>query len=272
MSQELRDYIDGERTRGVSDSDLRTELVSKGWDAHLVDETMGTSAIPRALPTFTEILGASWNELVRNALNVFLIMLLPVGLALVAGLGGGALYGAYSVLGNGYGEFGMGSMLVIAIAIVVAMIALYFVSMAMIYRQIVAGWGLTFKEAFSSALPLVLPTMWVAILYCAIVTVGLVLLIIPGVIAMIVFCFGQVAVAVDGKRGIEALRASREAVKGRWLTVFLYMLGFGVLLAIANIILSLIPLVGLLVGFFNTPFSLIFSVRLYQGLKAVRGI
>ena len=40
-NEQLKSYVEGERARGVQDSDLKTELLAKGWKETDVDMALG---------------------------------------------------------------------------------------------------------------------------------------------------------------------------------------------------------------------------------------
>lgn len=61
---------------------------------------------------------------------------------------------------------------------------------------------------------------------------GLILFIIPGVIFGLWYTFSQQVLVLDGKQGLEALAASKELVKGRFLSVLWRLLGGTVIITI----------------------------------------
>jgi len=82
------------------------------------------------------------------------------------------------------------------------------------------------------------------------VLAGLILLIVPGVVFAVWFVFALYAMLIDGKRGREALKYSRELVKGRWWSVLwrlvipkivfliIWFLVFYVLLIVVNMLVT----------------------------------
>ncbi|MBI5655004.1 hypothetical protein HZC53_05140 [Candidatus Uhrbacteria bacterium] len=72
----------------------------------------------------------------------------------------------------------------------------------------------------SRAWDLFLPLVWIGILEFLIVMGGFLLLIIPGIFLSVALSFSQLILVEKDKRGLEALSASRELVKGRWWSTF----------------------------------------------------
>src|SRR5690606_31352023 len=81
---------------------------------------------------------------------------------------------------------------------------------------------MTFGEAVSYGLRRALPFFAASMLYVIAVSVGLVLVIVPGVIVGVYLAFGAVATVVNGKGPIEGLKYSWDLVRGHWWrTLFL---------------------------------------------------
>jgi hypothetical protein len=127
--------------------------------------------------------------------------------------------------------------------------------------------------------------MFLAVLLAALgVTLGLLMLIVPGVFLAITFYFVPQAVVLEGARDTKALRASAELVRGFWWRTF----GVVLVVNLIGLLISLIlgtPFVRLaesqdqavwqLVGTMLTatitmPFTALASVLLYFDLKARR--
>lgn len=72
------------------------------------------------------------------------------------------------------------------------------------------------KEESMRTWNLLLPNLWVGILQMLIVLGGTVLFIIPGIYLGVALSFAQLFVIDQGLRGMKALGASRDLIKGRW--------------------------------------------------------
>jgi hypothetical protein len=75
------------------------------------------------------------------------------------------------------------------------------------------------KEALSGSSHLIWPAICVSVIVSLIVILGAVLLIVPGIIFAVWYAFTLLAVALDEKRGMAALRASKVLVEGRWWSI-----------------------------------------------------
>jgi len=97
------------------------------------------------------------------------------------------------------------------------------------------------KKTISDNSYLIWPVLLTSIMTTFLVVIGSILFLIPGVLFFIWYVFTFHAVIFDNKHGVEALRASKELVVGRWWKIFWRIvipgLAFGILLAILNNIL-----------------------------------
>lgn len=109
----------------------------------------------------------------------------------------------------------------------------------------------TAKEEVKTTKSLLAPFIIASILASLAILGGFVLLIIPGIIFSIWFAFIPQAVALDGKKNIDALSHSRQVVKGRWWGVFWR-------LVVSGIIISF--LVSAAQWMFEAPFALLLGV------------
>ncbi|MHB8842151.1 MAG: DUF975 family protein [Candidatus Aquicultor sp.] len=99
-----------------------------------------------------------------------------------------------------------------------------------------------------------------SMVYALIVSVGSLLLVIPGMIWAIQFQFFGFFV-IDGAGPIEALKKSSQMTKGAKVDLFV----FGLLLYVLNLVGELALLVGL---FITVPMTLIALARVYRNLSA----
>lgn len=148
--------------------------------------------------------------------------------------------------------------LVISI-IVTSLLSLWFsLSLVRALIQIIeTDRALSLQEDVREGARLILPTLLTSILVFLAVAGGIFLFIIPGIIFSIWFAFTNYAVVVDGKRGIEALKASKVLVKGRWWAVFLRLVIPGLAIGFMAWILQIIVDSGATI-LADNPDSLIF--------------
>ncbi|HEU4541955.1 MAG TPA: hypothetical protein VFR23_12585 [Jiangellaceae bacterium] len=112
---------------------------------------------------------------------------------------------------------------------------------------------------------LVVPYLIAALLYALMVTVGLVLLIVPGIIVAIVFAFYGFHIVDTGSTDpIGALRRSAEITRGQRWQLFL----FGLLLIGLNLLGILLLIIGVL---FTSAISLLAVAHVYRRLVSAPG-
>lgn len=147
--------------------------------------------------------------------------------------------------------------------------------------ETLAGHRISAGESLSRGLGNALPAIGVAFLVSIIVTIGLALLVVPGVIAACVYAVAiPVAVA---ERGSSALSRSAELTQGHRMTIFLTYLVLLVVLIVVSVVLgvilgllgSLLPPVlfgvfGVLIGAAVTPLYSCASIVIYQRLREDR--
>ncbi len=104
----------------------------------------------------------------------------------------------------------------------------------------------------------------------AIVTfAGLILLVIPGIIVGVYLMFVSYVFIAEDKRGLDALRRSRDLVRGHFWQVFGRTLLLGLLFAVIAISVSLIQVVGpVIVSLILPPISTIYFYYLYKSLSS----
>lgn len=107
--------------------------------------------------------------------------------------------------------------------------------------------------------PYIVPLFLTLISMYILVTLGFILLIIPGIYLLVAYYFSTLLVADKGLSPWQALETSRKTVTRQWFTVFLSFLG----LALFNLVAA-IPLgIGLI---WSIPWSMLVIAVLYQHL------
>jgi membrane-anchored glycerophosphoryl diester phosphodiesterase (GDPDase) len=145
------------------------------------------------------------------------------------------------------------------------------------------GSPVTISGTYRYALSRLPSILWITVLTTLATLLGLVLLIIPGIIALVRLAFAPVALVVEGHRGPGALRRSWRLTKGFfWRTLGTIVLS-GLIVAIVSGIAS-IPgeiavqalgpdawpisaLVNMLATVLVTPFGMVVIVLLYFDLR-----
>lgn len=95
-----------------------------------------------------------------------------------------------------------------------------------------------YRETFSATSHLIWPVIYTSLLVALIVLGGTILLIIPGIIFSIWFCFTYYTILFEEKRGVAALTASKSLVVGRWWSIFWRLFAPGFFYAIILMIIS----------------------------------
>jgi len=116
--------------------------------------------------------------------------------------------------------------------------------------------------------------LWITVLTVLITLAGVVL-IIPAIIWSITFTFAMVVLAAEGTKGMDALLASREQVRGRWINVFVTLIVFQLILFfIPSIIFTILNINGLntVYAALALPLSTIYTYVLYKYLKSTRSV
>jgi uncharacterized membrane protein len=138
----------------------------------------------------------------------------------------------------------------------------YFLTVGMlrISLMVVDGGQASIGDLFSGA-PSFAPYVLGTLLYSLIVAAGLVLLVVPGIIAMVMFGYYGYLIIDSGLGPVDALKASAALTQGaRWK-----LLGFGFVLTVLNL-LGAVPF-GL--GLFATvPVSLVAMAFVYRRLSS----
>src|SRR5581483_3156420 len=102
----------------------------------------------------------------------------------------------------------------------------------------------TAKAMLKKSWPMLGSYSWVYVLVALALLVGFVVFIIPGIIFMVWFVFAGYVFLWEGKKGTQALMASKELVKGYWWAIF----GRLLLIMLIACIISLLQLLGTLIN------------------------
>ncbi len=125
------------------------------------------------------------------------------------------------------------------------------------------GSGQNGKEIDTNVVPLYALSVlgsfvWVSLLQALTIAGGILLFIVPGIIFLVWFGFAPQALLLDGKKGLDALSASRDLAKGRFWTAALYQLGGPIICGVAYLVV-LAALFFLLAYLTHTPIDVVFG-------------
>ncbi len=270
-NEEIKKYVADERARGVRDEDIKKELITKGWKEGDVQSVMGMGGpVPGSAPIPTgvlmsagDLLSLSFNELKERIALIAQIMAFPVGCYVISAV---MLTAAKSHPGGMYST----SFLPMILSLVGAVLSV-FASIG-IMKQIRSSWSLSVGDTYRVATPYFWSMVWVSILTGFAVLGGTILLVIPGIIVAIMLSFTRPAVVLDDIKGMAALSWSGELVSGIWGGIFWRLFVMGLLVFLVSLLFNLLPYIGAISALFTTPFALIYMVRLYENVKAHKGI
>lgn len=183
-----------------------------------------------SLPTYTELLNKSWDSMKNN-------LSLSAGLTLVYCMGLGAM--------NYVDYIGWAVGILVAAGYMACLLKM---------RE---GKTFDFQDflwAFQSFDRLI-HVLLASVLRTAIIFVGFVLLIIPGIYWTVTTCLSDVLVVKEKQDAVGAIKRSMALVKGRWS----YMAGFLFVLMLLNIVGFLCAIIGILITI-PLSFHMLFNV------------
>jgi hypothetical protein len=146
----------------------------------------------------------------------------------------------------------------------IAYIALVFFSLTATLLEINERWSIPVLEAYKRALPYFWKIFFVAILSTLAMLGGAFLFIIPAIFVSLWLLFAQVAVVFDNKTGMSALLYSKQLTTGRLGKLFWYFAVLMLVVMLISFTIGMIPVVNIFISLFTTPFTLIFTARLYK--------
>ena len=157
--------------------------------------------------------------------------------------------------------FGYGLSIVVGLIIFVISLIMSGWTVSMV-KQKLEGLTVDLNTSFSYTLERLVSLIVAAILVAIIVGIGLVLLIIPGLIALILLIASTQAIIIENAGGIDALKMSYEFARKN----FMDMLIFVIITAIVTAILMFIPLIGSLLSdvamaYFMTVLTMLYYYR-----------
>lgn len=195
---------------------------------------------------------------------------------------GGAIAAAAGI-GAAVGGSRMGLVFIVGLVMLVAYLAAIYISivfyaglmMAVADEQIN-----TVRDAFNRAKPKAKDLFVVALLVSIIVAIASLFLLIPGIYLAICYSFAAWMCLLEGKKGMDALKASKDLVAGRWLAVFGRLIAFVLIIwicvAVPQAVFALIRM-PFLAGLWSiatalaiTPVAGIYSYMFYQNLKQTK--
>lgn len=186
-----------------------------------------------------DIIRNSWQIFAQNFKKLIIYMVLLFVPNMVLGLA--AVVSLYLDNYARSGAFVMMNNIIIIAIIVASIVFTIWVAMALTKNLgaiIVKKSAIGAKESFTTTSGLIWPVIYTSILVMLIVLGGTIMLIIPGIIFSIWYTFTYYAIIFEEKKGVAALKASKELVTGRWWAIFWRLFAPGLFYALILIIIT----------------------------------
>ncbi|MBI5694516.1 MAG: zinc-ribbon domain-containing protein [Nitrospirae bacterium] len=246
----------GRQTAGVRPAVASASRPETGAAPRPAPKAKGTGG---GLSGISEMFDSAWDIYKERAVTLLvltLLMTLVPALVIAAGAGAAALAASLSLAVAG----------VVALLGVVAGLAGAFWVFAGVISAIMDD-GLGIKDALDVGRFKLWPMFWVMALSAFMVIGGYLFLIIPGIVFSVWFFLAIFLLMDQDGRGVSALLASREYVRGNGWGVF----GRLLLLWGLSTFAGMIPFVGPLLSFLVWPYTIICGYLIYSDLKASKG-
>mgnify|MGYP001587406703 CR=1 FL=1 len=297
VNQQLLDYIKQQTQQGISKEQIKSSLMTNGWQAQDIDEAFSfvsnpanqSSPVPppaktiSSLPGATAIFGQAWT-IYKQRLGTFLgVMAIPmlIMVVLLAVLAGGGLLGI-SLLSSKFAAGDIGLLILLAILFfVIIFISQAWGQTALLYAVKDSQERIGVMESYRRGWHKIFSYWWVGLLAGFITLGGFLLLIVPGIIFATWFSLAVFILIAEDLKGMNALLKSKEYVKGKWGGVFWRFFFIGAI----SLIISLVPVLifsllkipfgseisRFVIGLFLTPLVMTYSFLVYSNLKALKG-
>lgn len=186
---------------------------------------------------------------VAVALVMAVLTLIMVGAGILSiGLTGGGMHSPGAMMPM-LGAM-MGGLFIVAIVGTILGLISHGMTVGMAKEAIESG-TTSLSSGFSMAMSRFPQLVVGSVLVGLLVFIGFMLLFIPGLIATFFLMFTFVSIIVDNAGAVEAMKKSYETVKTNLndsIVLFIGMIAIGVVFAVANAVLNVIPVLGQLLG------------------------
>lgn len=250
-NQQATDYVKNELGRGVSPDDVRSGLLAQGWALADIDAafeaagvhahvaaSFGAYTAPGPLMGVRELFAHAWGIFKKRFWVMLGVVALGGVVAAVVFFGGlfmnspGAFYRTPLLPTQGINQTDCGAAMDCASPVTTPHLLIFWSLLFFICFLILTLMGtallfavrddMTDNGVFASyrhAFKKFLTILWVSILSVFAVMGGMILFVIPGIIAAIWLVVVRFVIIIEGDRGMDALAKSKSYVAGRWWTV-----------------------------------------------------
>lgn len=158
-------------------------------------------------------------------------------------------------------------LILILIGIIISIVIGIWCQLAAIYAIKERATKIGIKQSLSMGWPKLWSFLWVSILTGVVVFVGLCLFVVPGIIFIVWFYFAMYVLVIEGIKGTDSLKRSKQLVAGYWWPVA----GRILVLCVVGMLLGWVPVLGtILTIVFLAPFGQIYNYLVYEDIKSVK--
>lgn len=163
------------------------------------------------------------------------------------------------------------ALLLIAVIVVLPLLLIgYWAQISLIYAIKEREAKIGVKESFRRGWYKIISYLWVTILVGVITFAGFLLLVVPGIIFAVWYSLALYILVAEDLRGMKALSRSKQLVRGYWWSVLWRFIVVFLIVMVAIILFSFIPIVGNIVSLVASPFTVVFGYLLYEDLKKLK--
>lgn len=271
MQAKQKAFIKTQLESGKNHDEVRRELISNGYGTAGYEEVYAELARELGLKEFKKPVAATWENTpglggsngpvpLPSIVSVFKQGLLAVRGNLGAIIVATALTLVVTALLSVY-PYGP-TLYLSGLLYILSTIGVFFVTLvlsvvsatALAYTVIRGEEGITYLQGLQWSFARMFSLTWLVILVGLITTVGLVVLIIPGLLFLVYNCFSVIALMKDDQRGLNAIVRSTDLVHGAFLLVLTRL----AVLVVTALLLSMLGVVitkMLAIVLVNVPYA-----------------
>ncbi|HOX30378.1 MAG TPA: hypothetical protein P5080_04525 [Candidatus Paceibacterota bacterium] len=280
-----------EAEQRYNDQTGQTSEDKTGQTRQTSEDKTGQTRQTDLLPSFSQILGSSW-QIYRLKIKALIgITLIPVLASLffvIIALLCVALFSALGVVtGGAYTSIIVVIAIVLGLIAVIALLYLAFWGQIALLYNIGSGEAIGAVESYKKTKGKIWDFAWIACLVGLIELCGYLLLLVPGIIFSIWFSFATIVFLFENEKGMNALLKSREYVRGKWWNVLILLWAMSGLFLLLSWTFSFLgdglkaanshEAIQLLFGFVEqtalfilAPLQTVFVYQTFKSLKAVK--
>jgi hypothetical protein len=222
----------------------------------------------KKLIEINQLIKNTWEIYKKNFWNYCGIILVPIGInilalviILISGVGGFYFWEA----GGGF------IFILISLIVYFTLIVSHMWGVTALTYAVVSDHKIGIFESFKKSKHLILSFFWIGILTTLAVSLGFILLIIPGIIFAIWFQFSTYILIKENKKGTQALSSSRKLVEGYWWSVFGRIVVSIIIGFLISFVCGIVPFIGsFLAVVLLYPFTIIYSYLIYKNIKEIK--